>query len=81
MVCPKFNSDVYKLKRWAVWSTFVSVLWLGPKELLQFGKCTILQKNWSCMAPSKRKKMLWVHPMFPSSYFLFSCSTWKSFYN
>jgi hypothetical protein len=28
MVCPKFKPHVYKVKRWAIGSTFVSILWI-----------------------------------------------------
>jgi hypothetical protein len=44
MVCPKFNSDVCELTRWAIWTTFVSVLWLGPKEVLQLGSAQCCEK-------------------------------------
>ncbi len=52
----------------------------GPKSCFNWGVHNVAKKLIMYVS-FKTKKMLWVHPMFPSSYFLFSCSTWKSFYN
>jgi hypothetical protein len=50
MVCPKFNSHVYKLKRLAKGvvgkgSTFVSILLLGFKEVLLLGSAQCSKKS------------------------------------
>jgi hypothetical protein len=45
MVCPKFNPQVYKLKRCAIGAPFVSILWLGvQKRCIYWGVPNILRK-------------------------------------
>jgi len=43
MVCPKFKPHVYKLKRWVIGSTFVSILW---KRCFYWKSAQCSQKNW-----------------------------------
>ncbi len=58
MVCTKFNSRVYKLKRCAIGSTFVSILQLAVQRGASIGECPMSQKIGDGpinMAPSKKK--------------------------
>jgi hypothetical protein len=62
MVCPKFNSDVYKVKRWAIGERICVFFWdWGSKEVLLMGRpqcskkigdggnqCCFLQKEKKC---------------------------------
>jgi len=41
--CSNFNSHVYKLKRWAIGSTFVSIFQLGVQRGAFW---PVFQKNW-----------------------------------
>jgi hypothetical protein len=43
MVCPKFNSHAYKLKRWA--SVFVTILWLGSPKRCLYSECPSVPKE------------------------------------
>ncbi len=61
MVCPKFNSDVYKLKRWALGEHICLLLCnLGSKEVLLLGSAQCSNTNSQCtnqfMAPLKRQE-------------------------
>jgi hypothetical protein len=55
MVCPKFNSHVYKLKRWAI---FLYIATGCPKRCFYWGVPSVPKKNGDGpmnMAPSKKK--------------------------
>jgi hypothetical protein len=58
MVCPKFNSHVYKLKRWAIMSVFVFYFATGgPKRCFYWGSAQCSEEIGDGpinMAPSKR---------------------------
>jgi len=60
MVCPKFNSHAYKLKRWAIWSTFFYIFATGcPKRCFYWGVPNAPKKLGDGpinMAPSKKEK-------------------------
>jgi hypothetical protein len=45
MVCPKFNSHEYKVKRWAIGSTCVSILQLAVQRGASIGECPMSPKN------------------------------------
>jgi hypothetical protein len=58
-VCPKFNSQVYQLRRWAIEAPFVSILWLGVQRGASIGECPIFQKiddGSINMAPSNKPR-------------------------
>jgi len=47
MVCPKFNSHVYKLKRWTVGEhSCFDFAKLGVQRGASIGACPMFQKNW-----------------------------------
>jgi hypothetical protein len=85
MVCPKFNSPVYKL------SIFVSILQLMMQRGASIGECPMFQKNWwwaNQYGPFRKpKKKLWAHQWthriflnihyFSSQYFLI----WKKYFS
>ncbi len=60
MLCPKFNSHVYKLKRWTIWSTFFSILQLAVQRGAFIGSAQCSPKKIGDgpinMTPSKKKK-------------------------
>jgi hypothetical protein len=67
MVCPKFNSHVYKLKRWVIEGaqSLLFVLRLGSKEVLPLGSAQCSEKfddGPIHMAPLKKKYNMWAHP-------------------
>jgi len=65
MVCPRFNSHVYKLKRWVIMSEFVSILQLAVQRGAFIGECTMFQRNWGWAnqyGPFKKKLNMRGHP-------------------
>jgi len=60
MVCPKFNSHVYKLKRWALGSTFYFIFANGGPNRCFYWGVPKFSKNFVDgpidMAPSKENK-------------------------
>jgi hypothetical protein len=65
MVCRKFNSYVYKVKRWAIGEHISFYFGVGgPKRCCYGGVPNVSKKlvmGQSMLFPSKRKK-LWAHP-------------------
>ncbi len=56
LVCPKFISHVYKLKRWATGSTSVSIFRLAVQSGASIGECPMFQKNGDGSLRKKNRK-------------------------
>jgi hypothetical protein len=68
MVCPKLNSDVYKLKRCSIGECICFLLCnVESKEVLLLGHAQHSKTNWWCTnqlmyGSFEKKKKLWEHP-------------------